>query len=202
MRFLFYLVALGISFVMIAGCAAPRLMSSKTSVEFDLGQKKLASDDRFAIHVEPLATGKSISDPYVVGEAKIGAFNVRDPIRSDEPLNIILTNLLRKAFSEAGFKLEEKEKAQYVLSGQVDRFWVEEYATGWSPEYAKASVRFDLIIKNREGKFVWVNTIEASHRSEVSIDATEHDIATLLTAAKKSIESIFKNESFWKSIVK
>jgi hypothetical protein len=99
----------------------------------------------------------------------------------------------------AGCKIEEKSKADFTVSGQVERFWVDENLGGFS-ENAKASVRYDIILKNREGRFVWGKSVEGRELSGKSIDATKDDIPTLMKALRKSIESIFEDESFWRAI--
>jgi ABC-type uncharacterized transport system auxiliary subunit len=200
MRMLMYFLCLVVAFTLSAGCAAPQLMKKDLS-PIKLQISGVVSNERpVAVCVEEFTLVKSISDPYIIGKATTGMFNITKPIRSEDPISRIVTNEIMKAFLQGGFTLENKEKSQYIVSGQIERFWVDEYATGWSLEYAKASVRYDFIIKNKDGKFVWANSIEGTHISGKSMDATKDDIPTLLMALKKSIESIFYDKSFLKAI--
>lgn len=199
MRTLIYFM-LFVSFVLSAGCAAPQLMRKDLSpIEFQISGT-ISGGKPVTVYVEEFTVAKSISDPYVIGKATTGVFNTTKPIRSEDKISHIITNEVMKAFLQGGFTLENKEKSQYIVSGLIERFWVDEYATGWSLEYAKASVRYDIVIKNKDGNFVWANSIEGNHISGRSMDATKDDIPTLLIALKKSIESIFYNKSFLEAI--
>jgi hypothetical protein len=194
-----YFLFLVMVFTLSAGCTAPQLKKDVSPTEFNIS--RIVSDEKPVILcVEEFTVDKSIGDPYLIGEAKTGWVNITKPIRSEDPINHIVTNEIRRAFLQGGFTLENREKSQYLVSGLIERFWVDEYATGWSLEYAKASVRYDIIIKNRDGNFVWANSIEGAHISGKSMDATKDDIPTLLIAFKESIESIFYDKSFLKAI--
>lgn len=187
------------AFTLSVGCAAPQLKKDLSPFKFNIS-RVVSEEKPVILCVEEFTVVKSISDPYMIGKATTGMFNITKPIRSEDPISHIVTSEITKAFLQGGFTLENKEKSHYIVSGQIERFWVDEYATGWSLEYAKASVRYDIIIKNKDGKFVWANSIEGTHISGKSMDATKDDIPTLLMALKKSIESIFYNKSFLEAI--
>ncbi len=193
----FLLLLLLINFM---GCAAPQLMSSYQMSDFAFTNKVPTGKGPITINIGELLIPKSLPDPFIVGEAKVGVFNETKPIRSEIPVDKLLTQELNRAFSHAGFEIKEKDRCQYFVTGQIDRFWVDEYATGFSFEYAKASIRYDIVIKNRDNQIVWGKSIHKFEMSGKSMDATEDDIPTLLSALRNSIEDIFKDESFWKTI--
>jgi hypothetical protein len=84
----------------------------------------------------------------------------------------------------------------------VEKFWVDEYATGLSLEYSKASVRYDIIIKNSQSATVWANTLDMFKTSGKSMDTTGNNIPTLLLALKESVEAIFRDQTFWNAFPK
>gem|GEM_PF-3736239 len=181
------------------GCSAPQLKRGRLVNEFNIQKKISPEERRIAVCVEEFTTAKSISDPHVIGDARVGVFNVHSEIRSEDPTQLVLANELKRAFLLAGFKIGEKGKSDIIVSGQIERFWVDENIGGIT-ENAKASVRYDIIVKDKEGRFVWGKSIERRKVSGKSIDATKDNIPTLMDALRKSIESIFEDESFWNAI--
>lgn len=135
-----------------------------------------------------------------IGEAKTGAFNVSTKIIADEPVDVMVATVVRDGFQKAGFSIVEPSAADYIIMGQIRKFWVEEYATGVSFEYAKGFVNYDLFIKNAQGKIIWGNTIDQYIVSGSCWDATEFDIPTLTKALRASVEAIFQDDGFWQAI--
>jgi len=186
--------------IFLAGCAAPQLQGKYQIGDFDILDRSLVEGKVVAVNVGEILLPKSLVDPYIVGEAKVGVVNLSKPIRSEIPIDKILIKELNRAFSQAGFSTDEKDKCQYFVTGRIDRFWVDEYATGLSLEYARASIRYDVVIRNKDNRIVWGKSLEKFNVSDKSMDATDDDIPTLLKTLKNSIEDIFKDESFWKTI--
>lgn len=202
MRFIFNILFFIVGIFFFMSCAAPRFMLSKTNGTIDVAYA-VPQNYTVAINIEPLTVGGAIRDANIVGEAKVGLFNTSKPIYSDEPMNTIVKSMLVAAFSKARFSVVEKERADILLSGQIERFWVDEYATGWSPEYSKAHVSFDIIIKNKDGAFIWGGTVEGASKSVITIvDTTTYDIETLLTALQGAVSSLFRDRTFWKSLLR
>ncbi len=139
---------------------------------------------------------------YIVGEAKVGFVNSKADIVSTEEVGSIVANAVKKGFRAAGFHVVDLRDADFIVSGVVEKFWVDEYATGLSLEFSKASVRYDVIIRDRHGATIWANSLDLHKTSDESLDATEDDIPTLSLALKESVESIFRDQSFWGAIYK
>ena len=184
--------------LMMSACAAPQL--KKDDLLFKPVIDKGISDDKPVIlYVENFGFAKTIPDPSIVGEARIGMFNAPASILSKDPVHTIITDQIKNAFLKAGFKLDEKENAHFTISGRVERFWVNERLGGMT-ESAKASVKYDLIVKDKQDRFVWGDNIVGKATSAKTLDATENDVPTLINALKNSIESIFINDSFWRAV--
>jgi hypothetical protein len=184
--------------LMISACAAPKLKKDDLLIETNI-KRGISGENPIILHVEDFGFAKSISDPSIVGEANVGLLNSPASIRSEVPVYLIITDQVKKAFLKAGIKLDEREKAHFTISGRVERFWVDERIGMWS-ENAKASVRYDLIVKDKQGRFVWGDNIVGRATSRKSTETTKDDVPTLINALKNSIESIFANESFWKAV--
>jgi len=193
---LFCLLAMVI--VMIFACGSPKLKKDDLLIEPSI-IKAVPMEKAISLYVEIFSVARTISNPTVVGEARTGMFNTRTSIHSEDAVHLIVSEQIKKAFLKAGFKLEEKEKANFTISGQVERFWVNERVGGFV-ENAKASVKYDLIVKDRQGRFVWGDNVVGRATAGKSMDVTKEDVPTLMNALKESIESVFKNESFWKAI--
>jgi hypothetical protein len=184
--------------LMMSACAAPQL--KKDDLLFEPVIDKGISDDKPVIlYVENFGFAKTIPDPSIVGEARIGMFNAPASILSQDPVHTIITDQIKNAFLKAGFKLEEKEKADFTISGRVERFWVNERLGGMT-ESTKASVKYDLIVKDKQGRFVWGENVIGKATSAKTLDTTKNDVPTLINALKNSIESIFLNDSFLRAV--
>ena len=184
--------------LMMSACAAPQL--KKDDLLFEPVIDKGISDDKPVIlYVENFGFAKTIPDPSIVGEARIGMFDAPASILSQDPVHTIITDQIKNAFLKAGFKLDEKENAHFTISGRVERFWVNERLAGLR-QTAKAFVKYDLIVKDKQGRFVWGDNIVGRATSAVNMDATKNDVPTLINALKNSIESIFINDSFWRAV--
>jgi len=183
--------------LMISACAAPQLKREDLLIE-PVINKGVSNEKPITLYVENFGVAKTISNPNTVGEARTGILNTPTSILSQDPIHLIITDQMKKAFLKAGFKLDEKEKAHFTISGRIERFWVNERSGAWS-ENTKASVKHDLIVKDKQGRFVWGDNIVGRATSKNSMDATKDDVPTLIIALRNSIESIFRNESFWRA---
>jgi len=183
---------------MISACTAPQLKRDDLLIE-PVINKGVSNEKPITLYVEDFGFAKSISNPSVIGEARVGMLNTPVSILSQEPVHLIITDQIKRAFLKAGFKLVEKEKANFNISGRIERFWVDERLGAWS-ENTKASVKYDLIVKDKQGRFLWGDNIVGRAISRNRMDATKDDVPTLINAMRNSIESIFANESFWKAV--
>lgn len=138
----------------------------------------------------------------VIGEAKVGLFNSAARIVDSAPPADTVARAVKRGFQDAGFSLGDSGKADFTVSGSLERFWVDEHATGLSLEYSKASVQFDLIIKNRQGAIVWAKTLEQFKTSGKSMDTTANNLPTLSLALKGAVEKIFSDSTFWDAVGK
>jgi hypothetical protein len=180
------------------GCSTLALKKSDLRAEMEIARYPGPVEELPTISVQPFSLERTIPDPQVVGEARRGP-GFPSQIRSEEPVPLILLNHLKEGFAMAGFRLGEGDKCAYTISGQIERFWVNE-GFGASCEWARATVRYDLIVRDRGGKFLWGDTIEGRHYVERRFDVTREDIPALVRALNRSVESIFRKESFWKTM--
>ena len=191
-----------LSLLLMTGCGTSKPVNVKlTTSDLYIRPENILKKE-VKISFEELKIGPSIPSDNIIGRAKSGMFNVTTDLVVDEPTNIIVTKALKKGFEQAGFKIVDLKDANYIVQGSVEKFWGEEHATGWSPEYAKAYVKYDLIIRKPNGITVWANTIEMFKVSRKSMDSTSLIIPTLTLALRDSVESIFEDQSFWKAILK
>jgi hypothetical protein len=146
-----------------------------------------------------LKTGKPANE---IGEAKTGMFNVPAPIRLEQPANLMVSNAIRGGLSSMGHQIVALGEADYNLDGTIETIWVEEYATGMSFEYAKANVKYDVILRDRNGKSLWGTSIEVFKTSGKSLDATHDDLPTLRAALDESVSKLLEDASFWNALLK
>jgi hypothetical protein len=178
------------------GCSTPALRKSDLQIEMEISRYAGPKDHLPTVCLQPFALETTIPDPRVVGEAKIGP-GYPSKIKTDEPIPLILLDRLKKGFDMAGFQVSEGGNCTQTISGQIERLWVNE-GVGTFGEWARASVRYDLIVRDGNGKFLWGDTIEGRHVSRKKYDATTEDVPTLVRALNKSVESIFRSDSFWR----
>ena len=182
------------------GCSGgPQFRKSDLWVELEISRQSGSGEGLPTICVQDFTLEKTISDPHVVGETRVGLGFPSD-LRSEEPIQMILTDHLKKGLAKAGFKLGESGGCSYSISGQIERVWVNEIY-GTFTVRTKASVRYDLIVRDKQSRFLWGDTIEGRHSSDRGAGASE-DIRTLAKAMNKSVESIFRREAFWKTLTK
>jgi hypothetical protein len=183
------------------GCSAPQLKKTDLMAELRMSDRPESQKRLPMVCVGPFTLTRGVPDPLIAGEANVGPLNGPMPIRTGEPVQEIIMNQVKRGLAEAGFKLEVNGECAYEISGRIERFWVGE-RSGSFIERAKASVRYDLIIRDRDGAFLWGDTIEGRESAEDKWDVTKHDIPTLVKALNKSVESIFAREEFWKNFRK
>ena len=199
----FRILSLILLLEVLAGCATPKLKADRIILQPNLPPRVSSADRSLSLHVEPFSLAKSIRDPKIVGHCSVG-LNPVSPIVSEVPADVILTDGIRKGFSRLGVVLKEKNQAQYVLSGRIERFWVYE-AIGPSGGYFSASVRYDVVVRDQRGEvFAWVNSLRGMANSKVRSfwGATDEDIATLLKATERAVEALFADESFWEALLR
>lgn len=182
-------------------CATESIKVHSLTTDIHGYQAKGAPNKEVTIAVSDfkLSTGKS---PNTIGEAKTGAFNAATPVVSDKPANTIVRDSVKQGLVGVGLNVVDSGDAGYRVDGTVEKFWVDEYATGISLEYAKAHVKYDIYVRNARGETVWANTIEGFKTSGKSADATEDDIPTLTASLRESVRSFVEDPGFWNVISK
>jgi|GEM_PF-3720851 len=144
--------------------------------------------------------GAGVGDPHIIGEAKTGMFNSKSVVVSDIPMQDIVYNALKDAFSKMGFVIvDERNSADLITTGQISQFWSREFANGWTPEYAKAAVRYDLVIRDNNDKVFWAKSVDVEEKSTgigVIFDATSSVIPTLKKALSQSIFQVVNDANF------
>jgi hypothetical protein len=145
----------------------------------------------------PDASGPS----YQIGEAKTGAFNKDTPILTQEAPGDIVRRFLVVAFQQMRIKTALLEDADVTLTGEIVHMWVDEYATGWHPEYSRARVSFDLFARDRAGKLLWAGRQDGTTISQTShSDTTKQDQSTLEDAISKAINRLVEDRAFWNAL--
>jgi hypothetical protein len=188
---------------LVSGCGGSTVTVDTITPKLALQPDARATAKGVKIAVAPFQAARDKNRKEdVIGEAKTGFFNVPGPIVAREPPEQIVAAAVKEACAQVGFRLVEPKEADYVIGGQVEDFWVSEYATGVSLEYAKAYVRFDLVVRNAAGNTLWGNTLEKYETSEKGLDATIDNIPTLTKALAAAVSSIFVNDGFWQALSK
>ncbi len=184
--------------IVIVSCSAPKLLRTTPVREISV---PVVRNNTISFFVEPLTISPYIKNEQIIGEAKVGMFNEDDSISSEYKVSEFMSILFINSLIKAGFKPETKSKASIIISGQVDYFWVDEFATGWHPEYSRAFVQLDVILKNQSGAFLWAGSLVGRKLSKITVaDTTAEDIPTLVEAAVLNIESLFDYRDFWESL--
>jgi uncharacterized lipoprotein YajG len=196
------LLPLSVCLLFIATACSTQMRVTLVEPELTPNKAERYLTKQCKVVVEPFVMKDKDKQERGIGDARLGALNYPGHIISEENVSVFLTRAVSKGFAASGFAIAEKEQADYLVSAIVDRFWVDEYATGLSLEYARAAVRYDLMVKKPKGKTIWASTLESYKTSSRSMDATEDDIPTLMSALKETIEAIFSNESFWEAIAR
>lgn len=198
-KFFFYLLSIGVLFL-ASGCAQTLRVES---ISPDLNVSKTNKvENNISVAFEPFKITSKDQKENIIGEAKVGLVNSKADIVSTEQVSSIVAGAVKKGFRDAGFNVVDLRVADFIVTGMVEKFWVDEYATGLSLEYSKGSVRYDIIIKNRQGSTVWANTQDIFKTSDKSMDTTENNMPTLSLALKESVEAIFKDRAFWNAFAK
>ncbi len=187
---------------LLTSCASSTIRVQSISPALNIRKAAITDTKQIKIAVDEFEVSSIGPRDNIIGEAKTGAFNTKTNIVSDKPVGIIFTNAFKKAITESGFVITNQKDADYIIHGTIEKFWVDEYATGLSLEYSKAYVKYDVLIRDLKGNIVWANTLEEFKTSGKSMDTTENNIPTLTLALQESLESIFKDNKFWDVISK
>ena len=181
----------------LVGCAA---QSSWIAVNYEppadvTGAIPNAGDVRLCI--EEFTDVRGGPGSNVVGQAKTGAFNKNTPVMIGVEIERLAIHSFRKAFSEAGFNVvDDRDSADLVFKGRINKFWVQEFATGWAPEHSEADVELDVVMIDRAGeKNIWFE-IKSSH---VTTKPTASDITSenqrIINQAFNEVVSSIVNDS-------
>lgn len=160
----------------LVGCAA---QSSWIAVNYEPPAdvtNAIPNASGVSLCVEEFADVRGGPGPKVVGQAKTGAFNKNTPVMIGVEIERLAIHSFRKAFSEAGFNIvDDHDSADLVFKGRINKFWVQEFATGWAPEHSEADVELDVVMIDRAGKKnIWFE-VKSSH---VTTKATASDITS------------------------
>ncbi|NLF44202.1 MAG: hypothetical protein GX587_16035 [Bacteroidales bacterium] len=185
--------------IIATGCTAPVF---KTSDLLDTGiETKQEVNGNQKVCISSFEAPNNKPPENIVGKAKVGFFNMPAPIKADTSVETMVTDLITSAFISAGFKIVPCSEADFTIKGTFDKIWVDEYATGFSLEYAKSHVKCDIMVNDYTGKTIWANSIDKFETSPQNMmDATSADIPTLQMNLKNAIGSIFTDESFWEAV--
>ena len=195
------LVCPSILLLLAAGCGSSTMTVDPLTPSLSLPKDPRTADKELKIAVEEFTSARDKSrEEFAIGQAKTGAFNTPTTLRTEESPEKMVTAAIRDVLAQTGFRLVEPQEADYVLAGQIEDFWVDEYATGVSLEYAKAFVRFDVLLKDKNGNILWGDTKEQYRTSERCLDATTYDIPMLIGALTVTATSIVDDQSFWRAL--
>jgi len=185
--------------VTLAGCASQMQVKPEELISTQVLKTNRIPAGTVKIAVADFSL-KTDKPPNQVGEAKTGFFNMPTPITFEKPANLIISNAVKKGLSGEGAHLVALGEADYNIDGTVETLWVDEYATGISLEYAKALVKYDVMLKDRNGKILWATTIESFKTSEIAGDATHLDVPTLQAALDDSVSKLLEDAAFWDAL--
>jgi hypothetical protein len=150
-----------------------------------------------SLWIEEFTDVRGGPQPNVVGQAKTGAFNKNTPVMIGVEIERLAIHSFRKAFSEAGFNIvDDHDSADLVFKGRINKFWVQEFATGWAPEHSEADVELDVVMIDRAGeKNIWFE-VKSSH---VTTKPTVSDITSenqrIINQAFNEVVSSIVNDS-------
>jgi hypothetical protein len=186
----------------LAGCGGSAVKVGTLSPSLQIeDQHKVNGDIKVA--VGPFEATSDRLKKKIIGKAKTGLFNADADIIANEPVESMVAAAIKNGLERAGFAVVDRPDAGYVLHGRVETFCVDEYATGMSLEYSKAHVKIEVLMDDATGKTVWGSTLDRYETSGSNLwDATDSDIPTLTKAFQFAVESIFKDEAFWKAVGK
>lgn len=186
-----------------AGCGSSTMTVDPVTPNLAIQKDPRATGKELKLSVEEFKSARDTKrGELAIGEAKTGAFNTSTVLLAEESPEKMVTAAVRDALVKAGFSLVESQNADYVVAGEVSNFWVEEYATGASLEYAKAFVRFDVTLADKNGKILWGTTKEKYQTSSQCWDATAQDIPMLTSALTQTVAFIIDDQSFWLALSK
>ncbi len=185
--------------LVVAGCGVPSLRVATVAADPDIRQPAgfLGEPPGIAVRDFSLATG--VWTPFVIGEALTGMNDRVTDIISDEPVDLIVARTVARGFQHAGCRLVSEDEADLILDGTVLSFWVSEDSSPFR-ENSKASVIYELELRDSMGGAIWSTTVRSFKASEGSLDTTGHNVPTLAAALKESVEAIFVDPKLWDAL--
>ena len=162
---------------------------------------KIASPEtsKAILYVDKFSDVRGGSDKHLIGEAKTGAFNKSTRILINDDVEEFCMRSFALAFSKAGFAVvDDLNKADIIFKGRINKFWLQEFATGYSPEHCEADIEYDLaLIDNHNKEPRWFDVKRIHKRSQVTmIDATDFALPTMNEALNDSIKSVLSDPAF------
>ncbi len=183
------------------GCGAARMQMDPLGTSELVGAYPSVSEPLPRIAIGEVKSPDAPGPSYQIGEAKTGAFNRETPILSQEAPGDIVRRFLVVAFDQMGIETALLSDAEVTLTGEVVHMWVDEYATGWHPEYSRARVSFDLFARDRSGKLLWAGRQDGTMISPTShSDTTKQDQSALESAILKAVNRLIEDRAFWSAI--
>jgi hypothetical protein len=151
------------------------------------------------LYVDKFSDVRGGSDKHLIGEAKTGAFNESTPILIIDDVDEFSMRSFALAFSKAGFVVvDDLNRADIIFKGRINKFWLQEFATGYSPEHYEADIEYDLaLIDNHDKKPRWFDIKRIHKKSKVSMtDATDLAQPTMNEALNEAINSVLSDPAF------
>ena len=185
--------------LVVAGCGVSSLRVATVDADPDIRRPAgfLGEPPGIAIRSFSLATGAST--PFVIGEALTGLNDRVTDIISDESVDLIVTRAVARGFKDAGCRLVSEDEADLILDGTVLSFWASEDSSPLR-QNSKASVVYELELRDSVGGAIWSSTMRSFKASEGSIETTGHNVPTLAAALTESVEAIFVDPRLWDAL--
>lgn len=179
----------------LVGCASKISMVKIDYLTENTPVPTISNSNVFSVHVVQFSDNRKESEPNVIGEAKTGIFNKSTPIVIDTRLDSLITGFFEEAFIQMGFKvLDTETDADLIFKGRINKFWLQEFATGFSKEHCEGTVELDVaIFADNVSEPIWFdvkNSTIITNKSMFDISAQDERIIneTLNDAIRMVIE--------------
>jgi len=155
-----------------------------------------AERPRVFLHSIVLDSGGEL-ESRTVGSAAVGSLNNYATIVSTVTVEEQVRDAMVRALRAHRVLAPEAEGSAYAMVVLVNQFSVREFVTGGSPEHSRASVAYDVLVRDAAGTLCFAREIEARVVSESSwSDATSLNEPTLRQAMRETLDTLFADASF------
>ena len=115
--------------IAVSGCTTP-VFKNADHITMDMETKRKTDGNR-KVCISRFGAPNNKPPANIVGKATVtGAFTMSVPIKTDIPVENIVTDLVRNMFSSAGFKTVPCPEADFAIHGSFDKIWVDKQVTG------------------------------------------------------------------------